>query len=42
MAAHSSIFAGITPQIEEHGRLQSMGSQRVRLDQVAQHTHTGM
>ena len=30
MATHSSIFAWRTPQIEESGRLQSMGSPRVR------------
>ena len=30
MATHSSILAGRTPWTEEPGRLQSMGSQRVR------------
>ena len=30
MAAHSSTFAGKIPWTEEPGRLQSMGSQRVR------------
>ena len=30
MAAHSSILAWEIPWIEEPGRLQSMGSQRVR------------
>ena len=30
MATHSSTFAWKTPWTEEHGRLQSMGSQRVR------------
>ena len=32
MAAHSSILAWEIPWIEEPGRLQSMGSQRVRHD----------
>ena len=32
MAALSSILAGIIPRTEEPGRLQSMGSQRVRHD----------
>ena len=32
MATHSSILAWRTPWMEEHGRLQSMGSQRVRHD----------
>ena len=32
MATHSSILAGIIPQTEESGRLQSMGSQTVRHD----------
>ena len=32
MAAHSSILAWKIPWTEEHGRLQSMGSQRVRHD----------
>ena len=32
MATHSSILAWRIPQTEEHGRLQSMGSQRVRHD----------
>ena len=31
-AAHSSILAWRIPQTEEPGRLQSMGSQRVRHD----------
>ena len=31
-ATHSSILAGITRWTEEPGRLQSMGSQRVRHD----------
>ena len=30
IATHSSILAWITPWTEEPGRLQSMGSQRVR------------
>ena len=32
MATHSSILASKIPWTEEHGRLQSMGSQRVRHD----------
>ena len=32
MAAHSSILAWRIPWIEESGGIQSMGSQRVRLD----------
>ena len=32
MATHSSILAWKIPQMEEHGRLQSMESQRVRHD----------
>ena len=32
MAAHSSSLAWIIPWTEEPGRLQSMGSQRVRRD----------
>ena len=32
MATHSSILAWKIPQIEEPGRLQSMGSQKVRHD----------
>ena len=32
MATHSSILAWTTPWTEEPGGLQSMGSQRVRLD----------
>ena len=37
MATHSSILAWETPQTEEPGRLQSIGSQRVRHD-LAQDT----
>ena len=32
MATHSSALAWKIPWMEEHGRLQSMGSQRVRHD----------
>ena len=32
MATHSSILAWRIPRTEEHGRLQSMGLQRVRRD----------
>ena len=35
MAAHSSILAWRIPWTEEPGRLQSMGSQRVRYDWAA-------
>ena len=34
MATHSSTLAWKTPWTEEPGRLQSMGSQRVRHDRV--------
>ena len=43
-AAHSSILAWGTTWTEEPGRLQSMGSHRVRhgwSDPATQHTHTG-
>ena len=36
MATHSSILAWKIPQTEEPGRLQSMGSQRVRHDLVTE------
>jgi len=36
MAAHSIILAWGIPWTEEHGRLQSMGSQRVRYDLATQ------
>ena len=39
MATHSSILAWRIPWIEEHGRLQSMGSQRVGHDWMIEHTH---
>ena len=32
MATHSSILSGRTPWTEEPGKLQSMGSQRIRCD----------
>ena len=38
MANHSSILAWRTPWTEEPGRLQSLGSQRVRTEHM--HTHT--
>ena len=38
MATHSSILAWRTPWAEEPGRLQSMGSQRIRHDRVAKHS----
>ena len=40
MASQSSIFAWRIPWTEEPGRLQSMGSQRVRHDLVTEHTHS--
>ena len=39
MATHSSILAWRIPWTEEHGRLQSMGSQRVRHDWAAGNAH---
>ena len=38
MATHCSILACEISWIEEPGRLQSMGSQRVRHDSVTEHT----
>ena len=40
MAIHSSILAWKIPWTEEPGGLQSMGSQRVRHDQVTEDAHT--
>ena len=40
MATHSVILAWEIPWTEEPGGLQSMGVQRVRLDQATEHTHT--
>ena len=40
MATHSSILAWKIPWTEEPGRLQSMGSERVRHNGVTKHTHT--
>ena len=37
---HSSVFAWKISWIEEPGGLQSMGSQKVRHDQVCAHTYT--
>jgi len=39
MATHSSILACRIPWIEEPGRLQSMGSQRVRYDERLSQTY---
>ena len=39
MATHSSILAWKIPWMEEPGRLQSMGSQRVRHNSVTSLTH---
>ena len=39
MATHSSILAWETPWTEEPGKLQSMGSQRVRHDWGSEHTN---
>ena len=38
MATHSSILAGKIPWVEELGRLQSMGSQRVGHDRATSFT----
>ena len=38
MATYSSIVAGISPWTEETGAIQSMGSQRVGLDGVTEHS----
>ena len=40
MATHSSIFVRKIPRTEAPGRLQSMGSQRVRHNWVTKHTCT--
>ena len=40
MATHFSIIAWEIPWMEEPGRLQSMGSQRVRQDWATEHAHT--
>ena len=40
MAAHSSIFAGIIPWIEESGGLQSIGTKRVGHDSATEHSCT--
>ena len=37
MATHSTIFAWKSPWTEESGRLQSIGSQRVRQNSVTEH-----
>ena len=39
MAAHSSVLAWEIPWIEEPGRLESMGLQRVRHDLATKHHH---
>ena len=39
MAPHSSILAWRIPRTEESGRLQAMGSRRVRHDQVTEQEH---
>ena len=39
MAIHSVLLHGETPQAEEPGRLQSMGSSRVGHDRVIQHNN---
>ena len=39
MATHSSTLAWKIPQIEEPGRLQRMGSQRVGQDRATELTH---
>ena len=40
MATHSSILAWKIPRTEEPGKLQSLGSQRVRHDLATEHAHT--
>ena len=40
MATHSSILAFEIPWTEEHGRLQSMASQRVEHDLTTEHACT--
>ena len=40
MATHSSILAGIFPQTEESGRLQSMGSKESDRTEATEHTHS--
>ena len=40
METHSNILAWRIPWTEEPGRLQSMGSQRIRQDSATSHTHT--
>ena len=40
MATHSSVLAGTIPRVEEPGRLQSMGPQRVGQNGARTHTHT--
>ena len=42
MATHSSVLAWETPQTEEPGGLQPMGSQRVRHDFATEHTRGTM
>ena len=39
MATHSTILVWEIPRIEETGRLQSMGLQRVRHSLATEHTH---
>ena len=39
MTTHSSILAWKIPWTEKPGGLQSMGSQRVRLNRATEHTH---
>ena len=41
MAPQSSLHGWEIPWTEAPGRLQSMGSQRVRHDCATEHTHTG-
>ena len=40
MATTPGFLPGVIPWTEEPGRLQSMGSQRVRHDWATRHTHT--
>ena len=42
MATHSNILAWEIPWTEEPGRLQTVGSQRIRHNWAAEHTYMGL
>ena len=42
MATHSNILARRIPEMEEHGKLQSMGSQESDMTQQLNHYTTGL